>query len=190
MSVLGWLKARRRREEPTALAAWRAQWTAAIEAQDAGQVEPLRAALAGLATAADDLEIEEEMLEGLTALVDLTASLRDGQLPHVVTGHRVVGTDACAFSAPASLPDDPAQPAGRVILTDRRAIFAGGGRRRRRRMAPRRLGASGRSRPAARARSAPARVHRFRFNSYADALCGAAIARHLTPRRNLGSRGL
>ena len=32
------------------------------------------------------------MLDGLTALVDLTASLRDGQLPHVVTGHRVVGT--------------------------------------------------------------------------------------------------
>jgi hypothetical protein len=189
MSVLGWLKARRRREEPTALAAWRAQWTAAIEAQDAGQVEPLRAALAGLATAPDDLEIEEEMLEGLTALVDLTASLRDGQLPHVVTGHRVVGTDACAFSAPASLPDDPAQPAGRVMLTDRRAIFAGGGQSVT--AAWHRVGSVVRvDRDLLLVLGGTGTVHRFRFNSYADALCGAAIARHLTPRRNLGSRGL
>src|SRR5436190_1918915 len=165
MSVLGWLKARRRREEPTALAAWRAQWTAAIEAQDAGQVEPLRAALAGLAT-----------------------SLRDGQLPHVVTGHRVVGTDACAFSAPASLPDDPAQPAGRVMLTDRRAIFAGGGQSVT--AAWHRVGSVVRvDRDLLLVLGGTDTVHRFRFNSYADALCGAAIARHLTPRRNPGSRG-
>ena len=38
-----------------------------------------------------------------------------------------MGQEECHFIAPASLPDDPLQPSGRVLLTARRALFAGGG---------------------------------------------------------------
>ena len=189
MGVLGWWKARQGRREPAATAAWRAQWAAAVESEDAGQLEPLRASLAALAGTDDDVELEEEMLDGLSALGDLAASLRAGQIPVVATGHRVVGSDACAFSAPASLADDPAQPAGRVMLTDRRAIFAGGGHSTA--VVWHRVGAVMRvDRDLLLVLSGAETAHRFRFNSYADALCGAAIARHLAPARPQGTRGL
>ena len=146
--------------------------------------------LDALGLSADDLEIETEMLEGLAAMSALAARLRDGDLPAVETGHRIVGSEVCHFSAPASLPDDPAQPAGRVMLTARRAIFAGGGR----------------------ATSVPwhsdwrrcyrpsvtsllvlhdrETAHRFRFNSFADALCGDALSRHLARRARQPDAGL
>ena len=38
------------------------------------------------------------------------------------------GADRCHFSAPVSMPDDPAQPTGRLLLTSTRAVFAGGAR--------------------------------------------------------------
>src|SRR5438552_2473542 len=60
-------------------------------------------------------------------LVALDDRLRAGEVPVIATGHRVVGSDVCHFSAPASMPDDPGQPGGRVILTGRRAVFVGGG---------------------------------------------------------------
>jgi len=188
MNVLGWWKERQRQAEPAGTA-WRAQWAAAVDAADAGAIEQLRSELMTLAATVEDVEIEQEMLDGLTALVSLAPALRAGQLPRVVTGHRVVGSDVCAFSAPASLVDDPAQPAGRVILTDRRAIFAGGG--------PsvsvpwHRVGAVLRAdRDLLLVLAGTEASQRFRFNSYADALCGVAIARHLTPARSGKSRGL
>jgi hypothetical protein len=100
-----------------------------------------------------------------------------------------VGTDVCHFSAPASIPEDAAQPSGRMILTSNRAIFAGGGR----------------------ATSIPwhkiaeilqterdvllvlhdrETAHRYRFNSFADALCGAALSRHLVRRARHRTAGL
>jgi len=182
MGVLGWWKARPRQTAPAGTTVWRQQWAAAVEAEDASQLAPLRDALGRLAGSADDVEIEEEMLDGLTALVGLVPSLREGQLPSVTTGHRVVGSDACAFSAPAAMPDDPAQPAGRVMLTDRRAIFAGGGRSAS--VAWHRVGAVLRiERDLLLVQAGSEIAHRFRFNCYSDALCGAAIARHLAPRR-------
>src|SRR5439155_2025988 len=77
---------------------------------------------------ADDLEIEEEMLEALKHLLELERELRALRLPLVATSHRVVGSDRCHFSAPVSMPDDPAQPTGRLLLTSTRAVFAGGAR--------------------------------------------------------------
>ena len=89
---------------------------------------PLEAALRRTPAFADDLEIEEEMLDALRQLLDLERELAASRLPIVETTHRVVGSDRCHFSAPVSMPDDPAQPTGRLLLTSTRAVFAGGAR--------------------------------------------------------------
>ncbi|MEO5897745.1 MAG: hypothetical protein ABIS06_18805 [Vicinamibacterales bacterium] len=79
-----------------------------------------------MSAVAEDLEVEEEMLDALQHLSYLQTNVGDGPLPAIETHHRVVGSDACHFSAPASLPDDPAQPSGRVLLTSARSLFLGG----------------------------------------------------------------
>ena len=68
------------------------------------------------------------MLEGLESLVELGERFGSTGSPRFETGHRAVGADRCYFSAPASLPDDPAQPSGTLLLTATRAIFVGGAR--------------------------------------------------------------
>jgi hypothetical protein len=158
--------------------AWREAWTRAVASLDRDAVGPLEAALRRDPPVADDIEVEEEMLDGLRQLLDLERDLAAARVPIIETSHRVVGADRCHFSAPVSMPDDPAQPTGRLLLTSTRAVFAGG------------------ARTPALAWHAAANVvqtgrdllvvsrngedgHRFRCNSYADALCGAAIARHL-----------
>jgi hypothetical protein len=79
-----------------------------------------------------------------------------------------------------SIPDDPAQPTGRLLLTYGRAVFAGGAR-----TPPlpwhaaRDVVHSGRDLLLIAKHMPDEASHRFRCNSYADALCGAAIARHL-----------
>lgn len=118
------------------------------------------------------------MLDGLAALIELTLA----GMPVVETGHRVVGTEACHFSAPALMPDEPSQPGGRLLFTPTRAVFVGGGR-------PSAIPwhVVGDVQHAARdvllVRADRERVYRFRTNSYADALCGAHLARRLMPRR-------
>jgi hypothetical protein len=114
--------------------------------------------------------------------VDLSKELDASRLPTVDTSHRLVGSDICHFSAAVSVPDDPAQPTGRLLLTSRRAAFAGGGR------VPtlawhavRQVAQQGRDilfiHPGA------AEGIRFRCNSFSDAVCGAAIARYLVRQR-------
>src|SRR5688500_16213062 len=68
------------------------------------------------------------MLEALKHLLELERELTASRIPIVETSHRVVGSDRCHFSAPVSMPDDPAQPTGRLLLTSTRAVFAGGSR--------------------------------------------------------------
>ena len=87
----------------------------------------LSADLDDLALPEEEIEIEREMLDGLDQAWRLPAALAADGLPVVETGHRVVGTETCHFSAPSSMPDDVAQPSGRLIFTGARAIFAGGG---------------------------------------------------------------
>ena len=77
------------------------------------------------------------------------------------------------------MPDDPAQPSGRLLLTSTRAVFIGGAK-----LTAVAWHAAARGRCTASAiccSCAPtdSAAYRFRCNSYADALCGAAIARHL-----------
>ena len=163
-------------------AAWRRRWAAAVAALDAEAMAHLDAALKVTPPLADDLEVEEEMLDGLRQLLALERELAAGVLPSIDTTHRVVGADRCHFSAPVSIPDDPSQPTGRLLLTSSRAAFAGGTR------APalpwhgvRDVVQTGRDLLLVSHRG-PEDAQRFRCNSYAEAMCAAAIARHLAGR--------
>jgi hypothetical protein len=156
---------------------WREAWTRAVESLDANAVSALDAALRRDPPFADDVEIEEEMLDGLRQLLVLESELAAARLPVIDTSHRVVGTDRCHFSVPVSMPDDPAQPTGRLLFTSTRAVFAGGAR------TPAlpwhaavEVVQAGRDLLVA---LKTGEAQRFRCNSFADALCGAAIARHL-----------
>ena len=177
MGLFGWLT-RRQTEDGTR--AWREAWTRAVAALDADALPELEGALRRHPPMADDVEVEEEMLDGLRQLLTLEHDLAAARLPIVDTTHRVVGADRCHFTAPVSIPDDPAQPTGRLLLTSTRAAFAGAAR------TPalpwhavREVVQSGRDVIFVIGRSGEDDGQRFRCNSYAEALCGAAIARHL-----------
>jgi hypothetical protein len=157
---------------------WREAWARAVAALDEAAVDQLAAGLAHTPPLADDLEIEEEMLDALRQLLQLERELAASRLPLLETTHRVVGADRCHFSAPVSMPDDPAQPTGRLLLTSARAVFAGGAR------TPALPWHAAREvvrqdRDLLFIRAGIDDGYRFRCNSFADALCGAAITRHL-----------
>ena len=185
MGLFGWL---RKKPDDGEVRAWREAWSKAVASLDAAAVDPLEAALRRQPPIADDIEVEEEMLDALRQLLALHGELDAARLPFVETTHRVVGADRCHFSAPVSLPDDPAQPTGRLLLTSTRAVFAGGAR------APalpwhavREVVQTGRDLIFVNGRAGDEGGQRFRCNSFAEALSGAAIARHLvrqarTPR--------
>lgn len=178
-----WLSARAADRQ---LAEWRQAWQDAAAGADASAARALRARLDQLEAPAHDLEIEREMLDGLDHLVRFAAAVEENGLPAIATGHRVVGADRCHFSAPASMPDDPAQPSGRLLLTSARAIFVGGAR-------GITVGWHAVAAPVLTDRDLilvrvdGTALYRFRCNSYDDALCGAFIARRLArgtgPRR-------
>ena len=179
MALFPWLS--RRRKDRTE--AWRNEWNAAVEALDGSAVPRLEAALRAAPPLAEDLEVEEEMLEGLKQLLALEADIAAAGPPLIETSHRVVGHDACHFSAPVSVPDDPAQPTGRLLLTSTRAVFAGGTR------APalpwhtvRQVVRHARDVLFVTTRGGEADGVRYRCNSFAEALCAAAIARYLLER--------
>ena len=169
-------RANRGREE------WRAAWIEAAASPDAVRIRDLRAHLDQLATPDGDVEIELEMLEGLEHLLEFAAGVADNGLPAIATGHRAVGTDICHFSAPVSMPDDPAQPSGRLLLTNARAIFLGGARGQT--VAWHAVKQSLQTdRDLILIRADGSALYRFRCNSFDDALRGAFIARRLAGRR-------
>jgi hypothetical protein len=181
MSLLGWIRGRRDDDDTRRLQGWRSRWQRATAAPDAAAVAALIADLDGLGLAEEDIEIEREMIDGLEQLVTLRASIDAGALPIVETGHRVVGTDVCHFSAPASRPDDPAQPSGRLILTSGRAIFAGGARAL---TLPWHAVSDvvQQERDLVLVRHGGESMHRFRCNVFGDALSAALLARTLSQR--------
>jgi hypothetical protein len=187
MELFGWLR-KKGRGSGDGAREWRETWTRAVGSLDAGAVAPLEAALRATPPLADDLEFEEEMLEALKQLLELERELAASRVPVVETSHRVVGSDRCHFSAPVSMPDDPAQPTGRLLLTSTRAVFAGGSRTPALPWhATREVLQSGRDLLFVFRNAQEDSGHRFRCNSFADALCGAAIARHLMrSRRSAG----
>lgn len=176
MGFFGWLRGK---TDDGEVRTWRDAWSRAVAALDAAALDSLEAQLRRQPPIAEDVEVEEEMLEGLRQLLMVERELAAARLPIVETTHRVVGLDRCHFSAPVSVPDDPAQPTGRLLLTSTRAVFAGAAR------TPalpwhgvREVAQSGRD-VIFIAAGADANGQRFRCNSFAEALCGAAIARFL-----------
>jgi hypothetical protein len=187
---MGWLDWFRRANsnESKRTEEWRRVWRAALDAPDAASAKDLRARLTAIgiesASGIDDeqFEIEREMLEGLEALVELSHAVALNGPPTIATGHRAVGPDRCHFSAPASLPDDPAQPSGTLLLTSTRAVFIGGGRAV---TIPWHLvgECSQHDRDVLLVRVDRQDLHRVRCNTFTDTLCAAFLARHLARRR-------
>jgi len=165
---------------------WRRQWLEAAATPDAAAIDALTATLDGLGLPDEELEIEREMLDGLREVARLQAALAADGLPVLETGHRVVGADTCHFIAPSSMPDDAAQPSGRLIFTGARAIFAGGAR-----ALTLPWHAVGdvvqQERDVILVRPDRDEFHRFRCNVYGDALCAGLIARTLARRARRGS---
>jgi hypothetical protein len=189
MGLFGWLRRAPGGATGEAARAWREAWTKAVASLDAAAVAPLETALRATPPFADDLEMEEEMLDGLKQLLELEHELTASRLPVVETSHRVVGSDRCHFSAPVSMPDDPAQPTGRLLLTSTRAVFAGGARTPALPWhATRDVLQCGRDLHLIFRHAQADDGHRFRCNSFTDALCAAAIARHLLRARQSGGR--
>src|SRR5215471_2304076 len=107
---------------------WHEAWETALAALDGDAPARLEAWLRRDPALADDTEIEEEMLEALREALSLARDLDASRLPEIETSHRAAAGEACHYSAPVSMPDDPAQPTGRLLLTAGRAAFAGGSR--------------------------------------------------------------
>lgn len=176
MKLRGWFRKDKRH---SALEQWRNDWAAAISGNGSGGSD-LRARLDALSATEPDVEIELEMLDALDQLHELRQALANGGLPSVETQHRVIGAEACHFTAPASMPTDQSQSSGRVLLTRSRAVFVGPGRT---------------SATAWHMVHDVARIERdvvfvrgdksaaahFRFNNYADAIVCAFLAERLKP---------
>ena len=187
--MLEWLKGRGAPPEDRRLREWRRAWADAVAVPDSERIRRLREDLDALGRAPDDIEIEREMLDALHDAAELATSVRQAGLPLLATGHRVVGIESCHYTAPASMPDEPEQPGGRLLLTSGRAIFVGGANRI---AAPwHSIGeASHVERDVVLIRADRERLYRFRCNSYSDALRGAFIARELVGARRVPRPGL
>jgi hypothetical protein len=165
---------------------WRETWNAAVAAPDAAGAQDLRARLDDIAGPADndEFEIEREMLDGLDALVELSAAIASNGPPTIATGHRAAGSDRCHFSAPASLPDDPSQPSGTLLLTSTRLVFVGGARSVT--IPWHSVGECIRQdRDVLLVRVDRRDLQRVRCNTFADSLCAAFLAKHLATRRRV-----
>jgi hypothetical protein len=183
MGWFGWFS-RTNRNDGKRLREWRTAWAAAADAPARAETEALRARLVELGLEDDEHEIEREMLEGLESLVGLTERMGAGSPPPIETGHRAVGPDACYFSAPASLPDDPAQPTGTLLLTSTRAIFVGGAKALT--IPWHGVGLCTRQeRDVLLVRTDRQDLHRLRCNTYGDALHAAFLVRRLATKRRV-----
>lgn len=102
--------------------AWWQEAEALVAAPEAAAIARLKAAAVDPATSPDMAEEQEEMLDGLAALLQLVQS---PALPVVATQHRVIGQAVCHFLAPASLVDE-VDAAGKLFVTADRLVFAAG----------------------------------------------------------------
>ena len=121
MGLLGWWKGRNGKPESARLNAWRKEWAAAVAAEDGARIAASARSLDELGLTPDDLEIELEMIAGLSELSALSPRLRQGDLP--------VDRDRPPCGGVRHLPLQragvysrmiPPQPSGRMILTDNR----------------------------------------------------------------------
>lgn len=189
MGLRDWWRGRGTNREDPRLRRWRADWSKTAGAAESGDIARMGAELDAFGLPEEEIEIEREMLQALRERNELLSSVRESGLPRVETGHRVVRAEPCHYSAPVSMPDEPGQPSGRLLLTSGRAIFAGGG--------------SGvatawhmisdalhMERDVVLVRNGRAQVYRFRCNTYGDALRAAFIAGQLLAARRRSPPGL
>jgi hypothetical protein len=181
MDLLRWIRRKPVDELQMRLEEWRKHWTAAVPTANGEALTLLTGQLDEIGAPEEEIEIEREMLSGLDELARLRHTLAVNGLPLVETGHRVVGTDSCHLSVPCSMPDDPAQPSGRLIFTGARAIFAGGARAL---TVPWHAAADviHHERDVILVRRDRETLHRFRCNVFGDALCADLLARTLAGR--------
>jgi hypothetical protein len=180
MGLFAWLTRASRGEDP--LRDWRRAWEAAVARPDRGSRAHLVDRLAALGNGGDDIEVEQEMLDALDALLILMDQLAATGLPVVDTTHRVVRGEVCHFTTPVSMPEDPAQPSGRLLMTASRAVFIGG---------PKGLAIPWhaaaeilrRDRDLVIIRADQQALFRFRCNTYGDALSAEFVARRLAAAR-------
>jgi hypothetical protein len=179
MGLFDWFRRRNSAAPARAVREWHAAWEAALAALDSDAPARLAAWLDADPALSEDREIEDEMLEALRDALTLERDLAAQTLPSIPTTHRAAAGEPCHFSAPVSMPDDPAQPTGRLLLTSGRAAFAGGTR------SPsipwhaaREVVRAGRDLIVVRAGGTDG--IRFRCNTYSDAVRAAALARHLS----------
>jgi hypothetical protein len=145
------------------LSAWRTAWQQVSDAPNAS-------------------EIEREMLDGLSGLVQLQQAVATSGLPVLASGHRVLGAEPCHFSASCSMPDEPAEPSGRLMFTGVRAIFVGGSAAV---TIPWHAVANvlQQHRDLILVRRDRELLYRFRCNIFTDAMAAAYLARTLSSRR-------
>jgi hypothetical protein len=181
MSLFSWLRPQPVNGATVQLEEWRRRWQLATTAPEAAAIASLSAQLADLGLPDEEIEIEREMLDGLEELTRLRITLSATGLPLVETGHRIVGAEACHFSAPSSMPDDVVQASGRLFFTAARAVFAGGARAI---TLPWHTVADviQQERDVVLVRRDRDTIHRFRCNLFGDALCAGLLARTLAER--------
>lgn len=112
---------RRRDSAQPDVSAWWHTANALTAAPTIDAVAALKATTVTAAEAPDLAEAQDEMLEGLGALLHLVKS----PLPVLETQHRVIGADTCHYMAPASLVDQ-VDSGGKVFVTSARIVFAAG----------------------------------------------------------------
>jgi hypothetical protein len=183
MGLLQWFQTRRPPARDPRLTAWHSAWEAAVAAVSHLIANPpavgvLTRDLTAFGLPGEEIEIEQEMLAGLEELLGLIESVKANGLPLVVTGHRVVGEERCHLSAPASMPEEPSQPSGTLLLTSGAAVFAGAGVTRRltwHRVAE--VLHVDRDLVLLRRNGEP--LYRFRCNGFSDVLRASFVAREL-----------
>ena len=165
---------------------WRQLWSKAETAEGRGEIAALQAELDSIGLPEEEIEIEREMLQALIDRHAVAASIRESGLPNIETGHRVVRGEPCHYSEPVSMPDEPAQPSGRLLLTATRAIFVGSGKTLN--MPWHTIGTAFHTeRDVLLVRNGREHAHRFRCNTYGDALRAIVIGREILSRN--GRRG-
>lgn len=111
----------RRPPQPDVTAWWRAANALAV-APTADGLAALRASALPMTEAPDLAEDQQEMLEGLETLLQVSAA---ASLPVVDTQHRVIGADRCHHLAPASLVDQ-VDAGGKLFVTSARLVLVAG----------------------------------------------------------------
>jgi hypothetical protein len=175
---------RERRAREAELEAFRAALVAACAAPlnetATAEADALRlvARASALGLTEEEAALELEMLDGLRDAIAFAKTVARDGLPLLDTQHRILAGEPCRFSAPVTRVDTTEGVAGRLFLTDARAVFLG--------VVVTALPWASVARIVRDARdvvfAGAQRRHHFRFNTFADALRATWLADRLAGR--------